>query len=129
MKCFNHREMDAIAVCKHCGRALCSGCVSEIAGMSACKGRCEAAVEASSAETQLNRCSHVGLARLFRIVAFVGYTVGLAATGVGAYVLVFKFDGTSEPILFVLVGIGLLFLSRLFHHMASEFKRLAAKLP
>ena len=44
MKCFNHRELDALAVCKHCGRALCANCSAEVGLAVACKGRCEAEV-------------------------------------------------------------------------------------
>lgn len=46
MKCFNHREIDAIAVCKHCGRALCPNCAAEVELAAACKGRCEVEVAA-----------------------------------------------------------------------------------
>ena len=27
MKCFKHKESDAVAVCCHCGRALCAECI------------------------------------------------------------------------------------------------------
>ncbi len=46
MKCFNHRELDAIAVCKHCGRALCPNCIAEVELAAACKERCETEVAA-----------------------------------------------------------------------------------
>ncbi len=41
MKCFTHRNSDAIAVCRSCGRALCPDCVSEVGLSCACKNRCE----------------------------------------------------------------------------------------
>src|SRR5262249_54137422 len=46
MKCFNHREADALAVCKHCCRALCHECVAEIQGAVSCRGDCEKHVAA-----------------------------------------------------------------------------------
>ena len=37
MKCNNHKESDAIAVCTFCGRGLCSECAHEIQGKMYCK--------------------------------------------------------------------------------------------
>ncbi|MCD6310271.1 MAG: hypothetical protein J7M18_06115 [Candidatus Eremiobacteraeota bacterium] len=37
MKCSNHPEKDAIAVCSFCGRGLCSDCAEEIQGRIYCK--------------------------------------------------------------------------------------------
>ena len=128
MKCFNHRELDAIAVCKHCGRAICSGCVVESSGMSACKGRCEAAVEAGHIETQSRRHSLAAQAPMYRILAYFCYAVGFAGAGVGAYSLAFKFGGISEPTLMAVVGIGFFAMGRSFQLLAREFKRRAEKL-
>jgi len=44
MKCFNHSEIDAVGVCKSCGRALCHDCIAEVGLSCRCKGRCEAVV-------------------------------------------------------------------------------------
>ena len=41
MKCFYHRTDDAVAICKSCSRALCSGCAAEVEDGIACRGRCE----------------------------------------------------------------------------------------
>ena len=41
MKCFNHHEIDAVAVCRHCGKALCTECVVETEHGICCAGRCE----------------------------------------------------------------------------------------
>src|SRR3954466_5832895 len=45
MKCFNHSSVDAVGVCRSCGRALCRDCITEIGLSCSCKGRCEAVVE------------------------------------------------------------------------------------
>jgi hypothetical protein len=44
MKCFTHRNSDAVAVCRSCGRAVCPDCVSEVGLACACKNRCESDV-------------------------------------------------------------------------------------
>ncbi len=41
MKCFTHRNADAVAVCRSCGRALCPDCIAEVGLACACKNRCE----------------------------------------------------------------------------------------
>lgn len=37
MKCFNHHDRDAFAVCKSCGKALCLECLEEYKGNYICK--------------------------------------------------------------------------------------------
>ena len=44
MKCFIHRNSDAVAVCRSCGRALCPDCIAVVGLACACKNRCEADV-------------------------------------------------------------------------------------
>lgn len=44
MKCFNHAETDAVAICKSCGKALCKTCSAELSNGIACKNSCEARV-------------------------------------------------------------------------------------
>jgi len=41
MKCFNHFEHDAVAICQHCGKALCKECLVESEEGISCRGRCE----------------------------------------------------------------------------------------
>jgi hypothetical protein len=47
MKCFNHREQDAVAACKHCGKGLCHECMVEAQGGASCRGVCEDEVAAT----------------------------------------------------------------------------------
>lgn len=41
MRCFYHRDTEAVGICKSCGRALCPDCVADIGKGIACSGRCE----------------------------------------------------------------------------------------
>ena len=43
---FNHSTVDAIAICKSCGRALCRDCVAEVALGCSCRSRCESVLAA-----------------------------------------------------------------------------------
>ncbi len=45
MKCFQHRDLDAVAVCKHCAKGLCSACAAEGQGGISCGGACAEEVE------------------------------------------------------------------------------------
>lgn len=40
MKCFNHREIDAIGICKNCNKGLCRDCITEIENGIACTTTC-----------------------------------------------------------------------------------------
>lgn len=46
MKCYYHNESDAVAICKNCGKAVCSECASDVGNGIACKDKCEAEVKA-----------------------------------------------------------------------------------
>ena len=47
MKCFNHPDREAVALCTHCRRALCVMCLTTASNdRIACLNRCEASVEA-----------------------------------------------------------------------------------
>ncbi len=48
MKCYYHRDTEAIALCKSCNRALCENCAVDVHPGTACINRCESDV------TQLN---------------------------------------------------------------------------
>ena len=45
MKCYSHRTIDAIGICKSCQRGLCPDCVVEVGTSCSCKNRCEKDVE------------------------------------------------------------------------------------
>lgn len=41
MKCFNHVDVDAVAICRSCGKAICPDCYVDVGNGIACKGPCE----------------------------------------------------------------------------------------
>lgn len=87
MKCFNHRELDAIAVCMRCGRAVCSGCLAEVDGVTACRERCEAGITAAQqclqASLQLMQVSRKRIA--LQAPVYFGLAYFLYANGVGSW--------------------------------------------
>jgi hypothetical protein len=41
MRCYVHRDADAVGVCRSCGRGLCPACAAEVGTALACLRRCE----------------------------------------------------------------------------------------
>jgi hypothetical protein len=45
MKCFNHPDIAAVGLCKHCSKGLCKDCLTDLEHGIACKNLHEAQVE------------------------------------------------------------------------------------
>jgi hypothetical protein len=56
--CFHHPGVDAVAVCKNCGRGLCRGCAVDIGNGLACPGPCENEARALNRVISLNKTSY-----------------------------------------------------------------------
>jgi len=46
MRCFYHPDREAVGSCKSCGKGLCPECAVDLVKGLACRGRCEADVQA-----------------------------------------------------------------------------------
>ena len=56
MNCFNHSDVPANGLCKHCFKGLCADCATDLEHGLACKGKHETEVEAVRAMvTRANR--------------------------------------------------------------------------
>ncbi len=85
MKCFNHPTTDAVAVCPHCGRALCPACIpAPTATRLACSSACETALLHEANVVQLLLAKSVQSARAS---SFYSYLCGglSAAAAVAAW--------------------------------------------
>lgn len=71
MRCYYHRDADAIATCRSCNRGLCEACAAEVNKATACRGRCEAEVAEMRAMLQSGADATVGYARVLRIAALL----------------------------------------------------------
>ena len=58
MKCFNHSSVDAVGVCRSCGRALCHECITEVGLSCSCKGQCESVVAAMNDLVERGRTAY-----------------------------------------------------------------------
>jgi len=89
MKCFNHQEREAVAVCRACGKAACQECVIETENGIACRQSCAGSL-AERAEQIAGQAAHlknlkrlnflgslfsIGMGLLFIYFSFLGYGV------------------------------------------------------
>lgn len=71
MRCYYHRDVEAIATCRNCGRGLCDACTADVNKLSACRGRCEAEVAATQALLARSDRAFVTAGRQLRIAALL----------------------------------------------------------
>jgi hypothetical protein len=71
MRCYYHRDIDAVATCRNCCRGLCDACAAEVHKMSACRGRCEADVAAVQTLLARSDRAFTTAARQLRIAALI----------------------------------------------------------
>jgi hypothetical protein len=119
MRCFYHGDVDAVAICKSCGHALCRECCAEVGGISACRNRCENDVEALNDVNQRNRSVYQKTSGAYKLFAafFFGVSLFMAISGYGAL----HSEKPSESIgtfvfagFFFLMGVGVWVFARRF---------------
>jgi Flp pilus assembly protein TadB len=77
MRCFYHRDVDAVATCKSCGRGLCPDCANDVGNGLACRDRCEAEVRSLNRVIERNKTAYEKTSGAYvRTAAFYG-VVGL----------------------------------------------------
>jgi hypothetical protein len=93
MRCFYHREKDAVGTCKSCGKGLCPECAIDLVKGLACRGRCETDAKAVIAliDSNINispvTTSMVQVGKSARVGAAVFmFVCGLIFMGLGLFV-------------------------------------------
>lgn len=88
MKCYHHPEADAIAICKHCCKAMCAACAKQSDWGFVCSQPCEeqvktlqAMVERSRNMTPFAARTHLRSAIILFAMAAVFIGFGLAVRG------------------------------------------------
>jgi cytochrome c-type biogenesis protein CcmH/NrfF len=71
MRCYYHREVEAVATCRSCCRGLCDACAVEVDKLSACRDRCEADVAAMRALVVQSHTAFATGARQLRIASLI----------------------------------------------------------
>jgi len=135
MKCYVHPKEDAVAVCKSCGKGVCSNCAVEINGVAYCKTCVESkAVAATSRETQVAMPLPSGIpSKTHFIIGGVGAIIsGIAAlmflfigglallwwSGAGGYYM-----NSASLAGFVILGIGLILAGIGYLGISRNFRK------
>jgi hypothetical protein len=118
MRCFNHREAEAVAICKNCARALCPDCAVEFDDGISCRGRCEEAVQAISSLISKNTSLAPAAGRPWTHIALVHVALGLIFIYAGL------FEISRGPINFAtLAGIVMLGAAVAYYLWARRVQR------
>jgi hypothetical protein len=103
MHCFNHQDHDALAICRNCGRALCSECIAISEDAVACKNRCEQKV-ATLLRATVTAPNQLRLNSQFGIISGILFvTLGIVNLCFANDNQVLQYSGA------VFIGLGLLF--------------------
>ena len=126
MKCFTHRSLDAVAVCRSCGRALCPDCISEVGLSCACKSRCESDVARFNEMLTRARPEPVNPVNLFgydRVIFLMVMGVAFGCFGVynfGSHGVNWFFAALG--VAFFIFGISQFFMTKKFREKFREMK-------
>lgn len=77
MRCFYHRDLDAVAACKSCGRGLCPDCASDVGNGLACRDRCEEQVRDVNRIIERNKTAYEKASGAYGRTALFYGAVGL----------------------------------------------------
>ena len=74
MKCFAHQSVDAIGLCKNCGKGLCSSCAKDLQFALSCSDSCERELMAVRAQILRSRAL-LDTQKRFRLLAPVFFVL------------------------------------------------------
>ncbi len=112
MRCFYHPAVEAVGICKSCHRGLCVDCAAPVSNGLACRGRCEAEVEALDRIVQRSKTAYAKAGALYQRGAFVLAALGFAMVGYGLL-------GAGDPVFFLLLG-GLMFAGAVSQYLSGR---------
>jgi hypothetical protein len=78
MHCYFHRDLEAVGICKNCGRGLCPACAAEVENGLACRQRCEEEVGALNRITSRSKTAYEKTSGAYARTALFYLALGLA---------------------------------------------------
>lgn len=75
MKCYYHTDLEAVATCVVCGKAICQTCLIDVAGRNTCQ-HCLSAGKATRIQTQSNKNINP-LAIISMVLGILGICTGI----------------------------------------------------
>jgi uncharacterized membrane protein YidH (DUF202 family) len=118
MKCFNHQQVDAVAICKNCNKALCHECAVDVGNGVSCVGACEQEVRDLNELIRRNRSAAQRTSYAYRRNAIVCALVAL----VFVYLSIDAFQTNRTPLLVVTTGSAVIFFMAAFFNFSAAQK-------
>jgi hypothetical protein len=122
MRCFRHHEVEAVGLCKHCFKAVCSDCAEEVDGSVACAASCEDEVRALNYLMARATRMYKASPKQWTPSMVIGGLGGMLLLGWGIY----QIDSKAS---YLLIGLGVIMLisgvfsflnARRYSEMANE---------
>ena len=117
MKCYNHEDADAVAICKNCNKALCHRCATDVGNGVACAGSCEDEVRALNELILRNRTASQRTGYAYHRNAIVCVLLAF----IFVYLSVDAYQSGRSPLLVVTAGSALIFfMAAFFNYSAGQ---------
>jgi len=117
MRCFNHEDADAVAICKNCNKALCHACTADVGNGVACSGSCEDEVRALNELIRRNRTASQRTGYAYHRNAVVCVLLAF----IFVYLSVDAYQSGRSSLLVVTAGSALIFfLAAFFNYSAGQ---------
>lgn len=122
MNCFNHNELSAVGICKHCNKGICQNCLSDTRDGIACKGHCTEEVMAINKLIEHNKKVVKGTSRNFTSSGILFIVMGSIFI-LTTILLYRKFDPflSAMGVLFLAYGIYILLKGRSYKEDPRDF--------
>ncbi len=117
MKCFYHKEKEAVGICSSCHRGLCPECIADVDGTLACKNSCEEKVKSINELIERNKNSYKKTGTAYKRYSAFCLLVGLLSLFVGLGV---DITSGSFGLLLFLGPMGIIFLLGAYHNYKSS---------
>lgn len=108
MRCFYHQDKDAVGSCKSCSKGLCAECAADLGKGLACRGRCEADVQAVISLIDRNIQLQPATTQLIHAGASARVAGSLFCLVVGVFFLIFGLTSEREMTFITILGACLL---------------------
>ena len=106
MKCYFHPEIDAVAICKNCGKGICPECAADVENGMACRNSCEEKVKAINSLFEKSQNSYLTANRTYKITAVIYKNLSIWLLLIGTAFLIF---GIIQGLLLLFI-LGILFI-------------------
>ena len=122
MNCYNHNELSALGICKHCNKGICQNCLTDTGDGLACKGHCTEEVIAINQMINHNKKLVKGTSGNFKSAGVLYVVMGVIFLSVSLFYFR-RIDPltTSMGVLFLVYGLYSLLKGRAYKENPSDF--------